>query len=137
MRHPVSTPCCVETERGTMASGIVSASIGPHTPEHAGPGAGEDANGVRMIATARAGLGIDGRRPLRCMARVIGEAGNGAAQAVVAGPAEGDAAALAGLVSQRRDAGLGGQMRVAGEAVTDIAQLGEDLRGAHLSGSWQ
>ena len=40
-------------------------------------------------------------------------------------------------VSQGCHAGLGGQLRVAGEAVADITQLGEDLRGADLAGPRQ
>jgi hypothetical protein len=58
----------------------------------------------------------------------IGEAGERSAQAMVAGPAEGDSAVLAGLVGDGGHAGLGGELRFIGEALAHAAQLGEDLR---------
>ena len=70
-----------------------------------------------------------------CVARVVGQAGDGGAQAVVARPAECDGLGLAGLVGQRGDAGLGGEVIVAVEALTHAAQFGEDLGGADASGA--
>ena len=64
------------------------------------------------------------------MSGVVGEAGDGAAQAFVAGPAEDDRAVLAGGVGDRADAGFGGEVFCARETSAVIAELGEDLRGA-------
>ncbi len=58
------------------------------------------------------------------------KAGDGPSQAMVAGPAEDDTAALAGGVGDRADAGFGGEVVGAREALAHIAELGEDLRGA-------
>ena len=137
MRHPVSTPCCDGRQGGAMACDIVGGAIVPHAPQYAGPSARQDADGVRMIATARACFGINLGCPLRSVARVVGETGKGATQAMVAGPAERDAATLPRLVSQRCHTGFGGQLRIAGEAVAYIAQFGEDLCGADLAGTRQ
>ena len=57
MRHPVSTRGCLKQPLGgAMLSGVVGFAIDPCAPEHAQPGAREDANGVRMITAASAGL---------------------------------------------------------------------------------
>ena len=53
------------------------------------------------------------------MAGVVGKAGDGSAQAVVARPSEGDAAAFAGGVGDGRDAGLGGELVLGLEALAD------------------
>ena len=137
MRHPVSTPCYVESQRGAMAGWVVGAAIDPHAPQDANPSAGQNADGVWMIAAAGARGGIDTCRPSRSVTRVVGETSDGEAQAMIAGPAEGDAAMLAGLVSQRRHAGLCGQLCVGGEALALITELGEDLSGADAAGARQ
>ena len=68
--------------RGTcMAGGIVCFAVGPCTPEYADPCACEDADSVRMIASARAGALVDIGRPWALVSGVVGEAcdGNGIA----------------------------------------------------------
>ena len=71
------------------------------------------------------------------MAGVVGEAGDGCAEAVIAGPAEDDAAALAGGDGDGSDAGLGGELLGGGEALADVAELGKDLGGADAPGAWE
>jgi hypothetical protein len=66
---------------------------------------------------------------------VVGEAGDRRAQAVIAGPAEDDAAALARGVVDRTGAGLGGEEVGGGEALADVAELREDLGGADAPGA--
>jgi hypothetical protein len=68
------------------------------------------------------------------VSRIVGKAGDGGAQAVIAGPAEDDAAGLAGLVGDGADAGLGGELGLGLEALAHIAELGEDLGGAQAPG---
>ena len=129
MRHPVSTLRGKEGRRGAMARDVVDGAILPAAPEDAGPGAGEDADGVGMAAAAGAGALVDERRPPRGVPRVIRERGEGLAQAFVACPAEDDGPVLAGRVGDGREAGLGGELRVRGEARAIIAELREDLGG--------
>ena len=69
------------------------------------------------------------------MAGVVGETGDGSPEAAVASPAEDHAAALARLARDRSDAGLGGELVGGLEAFPDIAELGEDLGGADLTGA--
>ena len=114
---------------------VVGFAIDPGAPDDAQPGAREDANGVRMVAAARAGLRVDDGRPRRGVARVVGQAGQRGAQAVIAGPAEGHGLGLARGVGDGRDAGLGGELFVAVEALAHAAQLGQDLRGADAPGT--
>ena len=53
MRHPVSTPIRFEEQlSGAVLGGVVGCAIGPGAPDHAQPSAGEDADGVGMVATA-------------------------------------------------------------------------------------
>ena len=85
---------------------------------------------MRVIAAACSRAAVDAAGPSVGMARVVGQASDGTAQAMIAGPAEAHAARLARLVGHWHDAGLGGQPIVIGEALAHVAQLGQDLRGA-------
>ena len=117
MRHPVSTHGRFEGHGAAMQVWLVRGSGEPGSPQDADPSAREYANGVRMIAAARASAGVDVGGPCVGVTGVIGEAGQGASQAVVTGPSEGDAALLAGFEGERGDAGLGGELRLAWEAL--------------------
>src|SRR5919198_3240539 len=99
--------------RAAMGGGIIRGAVLPAAPEHAHPGAGKDADRVRVIAAARAGAAVDISPPGRAVPRVVGEADHRLAQALVAGPAEAHAAVLAGRVGDRRGAGFGGQLLLA------------------------
>ena len=110
-----------------MARELVGAMVLPAAPEDATPGAGEDADGMRMAAATRASTLVDQGRPAGAVSGVVGKGGEGTAQAFVARPAEDDGAVLAGGVGDGRQAGLGGELGIGGEAGAIIAELGEDL----------
>ena len=118
-----------------MSRRIVKGSVLPGAPEHAHPGSGEDADGMRVVAAAAFGALIDVGGPGRAMPGVVGKAGDGGAQAVIAGPAEDDAAAFAGLVGDWADAGLSGELILGLEALAHIAEFGQDLGGADSTGA--
>src|SRR6188768_613641 len=104
MRHPVSTPRCLEEQlSGAVLSWIVGFVVGPGAPDDAQPGTSEDANGVWVVAATGLGLGIDMSSPIIGMSRVVGQAGKRCAQTVVAGPAEDDRLGLARRVSDGSD----------------------------------
>src|SRR5688572_4640930 len=136
MRHPVSTLLRNFDAAGAGMDGwVVDGAVGPDAPQHASPGTSQYAHCVRMIATALARGVIKAGGPGAGMARVVGKTGDGPAQSMVAGPAEGDGAAFAGLVGDGHDAGLGAQLLGAGEALGHVAQLGQDLGGADAPGA--
>jgi len=118
-----------------MSRRIVKGSVLPGAPEHAHPGSGEDADGMRVVAAAAFGALIDVGGPGRAMPGVVGKAGDGGAQAVIAGPAEDDTAAFAGLVGDWADAGLSGELILGLEALAHIAEFGQDLGGADSTGA--
>jgi len=139
MRHPVSTLkfSCGEFCGAGVLIGVVCVSRLPCLPEHADPGTSEDAYGMWMFTSALSGAAVDCAGPVGCMARVIGEAGDGESQVLVACPSEDDASAFAGGVGDGADAGLGGELVFGWEAFANVAQLGEDLGGADASGAWE
>jgi hypothetical protein len=137
MRHPVSTLGRRKGQRSTVFDGVVGDLIDPQAPLDTGPCARQDADGVRMTATALACGGVHACGPAAGMPRIVCEAGDGPALAVVAGRAEGDISALAGLVGHGRDASFGGELRVAGATLTYVTELGEDLCRAHPAGAGQ
>src|SRR5438093_6338384 len=118
-----------------MGGGLVGRARLPTAPQNAEPGAGEDADGVRMVAAAGASSTVDVGGPRGGVTRVVGEAGQRLSQALVAREAEGDAAVLAGSMGDGRYAGLGGELVVAGEAEAIVTELGEDLRGVDAAGA--
>ena len=112
-----------------MTGDVVGTAVLPATPEHTDPGAGQDPDGVGMITAAGPGARIDGGGPRRGMAGVVGEGGQGLAEALVAGPAEHDGAVFAGGAGDGGDAGFGGELVGGREAGAIVAELGEDLGG--------
>ena len=137
MRHPVSRSkvsgvgcACVG-----VPDGVVFGVVLPGPPEDADPGSGEDSDGMGVPAATGSGLAVDGGGPGGGMAGVVGgwtaplSNGDGLPEAVIAGPAEHDAAAFAGGVGDRGDAGFGGELVLGGEALAHVAELGEDLGG--------
>src|SRR5438309_4853156 len=99
-RHPVSTLellCGGQTLGGTVPRDVVGAAVLPAAPQDAHPGAGQDADRMRMIAPPPARGGVDRLRPRRGMTRVVGEGGEGLPQALITGPAKTNGAVLAGF----------------------------------------
>src|SRR5262245_9818059 len=129
MRHPVSTlPVSGGgTRRGPMVCDVVGLAILPAPPDKAQPGAGQDSDGVGMIAAARAGAGIDGGRPRRGVSGIIGERGDGLAEALVTRPPEDDPAVFARGASDGGGARFGRQLFGGRKARAIIAKLGEEL----------
>lgn len=111
-RLPVSSSghksaCC------RVLEAIVGHAILPCSPEDAQPSASEDAHGMRMLASSSSGVLINFGGPRAWMSGVVCKAGDGGAQAFVVGSSPGDAARFTALISDGRDAGLGGEMILA------------------------
>ena len=134
MRLPVSTISDERLCSGVLV-GIVCRTVAPGSPEDPQPGACEYTDGVGVVAAAFASLAVDEGCPRACVSRVIGEAGNGGPQALVASPPPPDAARPAALVGDRGDAGLGSEMILGLEAGSYVTEFGGDLSGANLAGS--
>src|SRR5216684_3517615 len=140
VRHPVSTLMWLRGGHalgGPVKGDVVGAAILPAAPQDTNPGAGQDADGMRMITATPTGGGVDRRRPGRGMARVVGESSERLAQALVARPAKGDLAVLAGFAGDGRDAPLGGQLLVGGEAGAILPELGQDLGRVDPPAAWE
>src|SRR5215470_13734321 len=136
MRHPVSTSRRLKGHEGlggSVTGDVVRPAVLPAAPEDAHPGAGEDPDGVRVITAAGPGARIDGSGPPRGMARVVGEGGEGLTQALMARPAEGDAAVLARGVGDGCHAAFASEVLRRGEAAAVVAEFSEDLRGIDLT----
>jgi hypothetical protein len=88
---------------------------------------------VRVIAATRPGARVDASGPQRGGPRVIGEGGDGLAQALVAGPAKNHGPVFAGGAGDRGGPGLGRELLGGGEAAAVIAQLGQKRRGGALA----
>ena len=110
-----------------MLVGVVGGVVVPAAPEHAQPGASEDADGVWVVAAALAGALVDVGGPGVVVAAAVGEHAGGAAQAFVAGVAEGGLLAFAGFDGDGALAGVGDQAFGAGVAVAAVADLGDQL----------
>lgn len=113
-----------------MLGGVVGLVVVPAAPEDAGPGAAEDACGVGVFVTAVGGAGVDVVCPGVPVAGAVGEDAEVAAQAFVAGPAEGCVAAFAGFFGDRGLPGVGGQGGGGGVAGAVVADFGEQAGGA-------
>jgi hypothetical protein len=69
------------------------------------------------------------------VAGVVGGARDGAAESLVAGPADDGAAAVARCEGDKTDADLRGELIVDGEALTELAEFGQELRRAQALGA--
>src|SRR5204863_7144641 len=113
-----------ELTSGAMLHRVVSDTLLPALPDHAAPGAREDADRVGMLAAAFAGALVDGGRPRVGVAGGVGESGERRAQPHVARPAEADGSVLARLSRDRGDATLPGEVIGTHEATAVGSQLG-------------
>ena len=123
--------------RSEVGIEIVGLVVLPGTPEHAQPGAGEDADGVTIVASTVASTPVEGRRLSRGMSRVVDETGDGSTQASIAGPSEDHAAAFTALFSDRGATSLLGEGIGGGKTFAHAAKFGGDLRGTDVSGTWE
>ena len=135
MRHPGSTLCRWEELSGSVLRRVVGFVIDPGSPENADPGTTENTDSVGVVAAALACGAVDGGGPGGTVPRVVGEAGDSLPQAMVAGPAKGDAAAFSGGMGDGADAGFGGELLFGLEAGADVAEFGDDLGGADAAGA--
>src|SRR5512144_2761214 len=84
-----------------VAGGVVGLVVDPAAVDDADPGAGEHADRVRVVVAAVAGPLVDLGGPGAGVPAVVGEGGDGGAEALVAGPPEVHGAVFAGLAGDR------------------------------------
>src|SRR5579875_3148320 len=101
-----------ERLEGAMLGRVVGRAVLPAVPDDEEPGAGEDADRVRVVVAAGDGAAVE-----------------------VGGPAEADGTVLARLASARRDAGQAGQGLRGREASAAVADLGQQAGGADGAGA--
>src|SRR5882757_5686025 len=130
MRRPVSTLLCVEAVEVAVAGGVVGGVVLPAAVEDAGPGAAEDADGVGVSRAAVGGALVGGVGPGVVVAGAVGQDGEVASQAFVAGPAEGGGAMFARFFGDGSHAAVGGEAVGGGVAVAVVADLGEQSGGS-------
>jgi hypothetical protein len=116
--------------QGVVVCGVVGGVVLPAVPDDEQPGAGQDADGVGVVVAAGAGSLVEVGGPGAGVAGVAGEVGDGVAELLVAGPAEGNGAYLARLAGRGRGAGEAGEGFGGGEPGAAVADLGEQPCGA-------
>jgi hypothetical protein len=129
VRRPVSTPRRLKAAQVAVKGGVIGHAVLPTAPENTQPGPTEGANRVGMVLAARPCPPVDLAGPRPVPGRV-GEGRDRVAQPLVAGPAEADDAALAGLDSNRANPGVRRQRGVGRVALARVAKLGDQLRRA-------
>jgi hypothetical protein len=129
MRRPVSTPGGEETVEAAVAMGVVGGFVLPDAPDDAEPGAAEDAECVRVVFAADDRVGVDLLGPGVVPAAAVGEDADGAAELLVAGPAEAADFLLAGFDGGGALAGDRLERDAGGVALATVADLGEQLGG--------
>src|SRR5450756_669045 len=77
-----------QLQRSAVEGGVVGLTGVPAAVDDADPGSGQDADCVRVVVSAGAGLGVDVGGPGAFVAAVVGEGGQGSSEPFVAGPAE-------------------------------------------------
>jgi hypothetical protein len=97
MSSPVSSRPVQDGLESAVFGGVVWDAVLPASPDDVQPGAGQDADGVRVVVTAVAGSLVEVGGPGVGVVGVAGEVGDGAAELFVDGPAEADDLVLAGL----------------------------------------
>src|ERR1700730_5516498 len=125
MRLPVSTPCGDKALQAGVARWVVAGVIAPEAPDHAGPGASEDTDGVWVAAAALSCADVDIGGPGIVVAAGVSEGIDRVSQAMVAGPAEASPLGLAGLDRDGGLAGVGSQGCLGWVALAAVAHLGE------------
>src|SRR5579875_3172711 len=124
-----------ERLEGAMLGRVVGRAVLPAVPDDEEPGAGEDADRVRVVVAAGDGAAVEVGSPGVGADGVAGEVADGVAELLVGGPAEADGTVLARLASARRDAGQAGQGLRGREASAAVADLGQQAGGADGAGA--
>jgi len=145
MSCPVSSPgsgsswliLVEECLEAAVGGGVVGEVVLPAAPDDVGPGSGEDAHGVGVVAAACDGLVVEGSGPGAGPAGVAGEVAQGVAELLAGSPAERDGLDLARLPGGGRDSGQAGQGVAGGEASACVADPGEQAGGADNAGAGQ
>ena len=123
-------------ERSVLV-GIVGAGVLPAVPDHEQPCAGENPDRVGVVVAAVAGPLVEVGGPGVGVAAVAGEVTYGVAEVFVAGPAEIDNAAFAGLAGGWGNPGQADQRVRGGKAAAAVADLGQQPGGANPSAAGQ
>src|SRR6478752_6997149 len=106
-----------------VVGGVVGGVVLPATPDDGCPGAGKDADGVRVVAFSGAGLGVEVRGPRVAVSGIAGEVTERVAEFHVGSPAEGHRFDLSGLPGRGRDSGQAGQRACGGKSASGVADL--------------
>src|SRR5579862_1414924 len=123
--------------QGGVLGGVVGGVVLPAAPDDVDPGAGGDADGVRVVFAAVPGGGVDGGGPGAGVAGIGGEVADGVAEVAVDVPPEVVAEVAARAACDGGDAGDPGQRPGVGVAGPAVAGLGEQPGGAHRAGPGQ
>jgi hypothetical protein len=110
-----------------VPGGVVGGAVLPAAPDDIDPGAGGDADGVRVVFAAGPGVVVDGRGPGAGVPGVAGEVADGVAELAVDGPAEADRDVLAGPAGDRGDPGQARQRLRIGEPRPAVPGLGQQM----------
>src|SRR5262249_3831704 len=108
MSSPMSSRRLEERLEGAMLGRVVGRAVLPAVPDHEEPGAGQDADRVRVVVAACDGAVVEVGRPGVGADGVASEVADGVAELLVGRPPEVDGAVLAGLAGAGRDAGEAG-----------------------------
>src|SRR5271170_7437952 len=139
MSCPVATPSSSgrdlpalfeERLEAVVGGGVVGGVVLPAAPDDVRPGAGDDADGVGVVAAAGDGPVVEVGGPGAGAAGVAGEVAERVAELLVGSPPEGDGLDFAGLAGGGGDPGQAGQGVAGGEAAAGVADLGEQPGGA-------
>lgn len=114
-----------------MAGRVVGHPVLPRAPDHAAPGAGQDPLGVRVGRAPRPRSCVEVGGPGVGVPAVAGEVDEGIAQPLVGRPSEGDGAVLARRARRGCRPGQAGQGLGGGNALGAVADLGQQVGGAH------
>src|SRR5664279_1114817 len=123
--------------QGAVVGRVVDGVVLPAAPDDVDPGAGQDTDGVLVVAFPGEGFGVEVGGPGVAVTGVAGEVAERVAEFLVGSPAEGHCFDLAGLPGRRGDSGKAGQRARGGEAPAGIADLGQQSGGPDAAGAGQ
>ena len=130
MRRPVSTPCRLKAAQIAVKGRFIGHSVLPTAPENPHPCATKGADRVGMVLPTRPCPPIDLAGPGMPVAGRVGERSDCVAKPLVAGAAETRHPALSRLHCDRAHPRIGRESGITGVALTGIAELGDQRRGA-------